>query len=122
MHALAWPLVLIAIGVLLLTRDRTKATFGGLVRSRSDRVIGGVIGGIAERTGIDSNLARILFVVLTLFTGFGVGVVLYLAALILVPEASAAAVPVAPAPPAPPAPPVPSASQAAAAPAVPANQ
>jgi phage shock protein PspC (stress-responsive transcriptional regulator) len=55
-----------------------------LYRSRSDRYLGGVCGGIAEYFNIDSNLTRILFVIGSFL--WGIGVVLYLAALILVPE------------------------------------
>jgi phage shock protein C len=55
-----------------------------LYRSRSDRYLGGVCGGIAEYFNIDSNLTRILFVVGSFL--WGIGIVLYLAALILVPE------------------------------------
>ena len=55
-----------------------------LYRSRSDRYLGGVCGGVAEYFNIDSNLTRILFVIGSFL--WGIGVVLYLAALILVPE------------------------------------
>jgi phage shock protein C len=53
-------------------------------RSKSERMFSGVCGGIGDYLNIDSNLVRLLFVILT-FTG-GIGVVLYIAALILVPE------------------------------------
>lgn len=46
----------------------------------------GVCGGAANYLGIDPALARILFVAITLVTGIGPGVVVYLAAWILVPE------------------------------------
>jgi signal transduction histidine kinase len=46
------------------------------VRSRRDRVITGVAGGLAERLGVDSVLIRLGFVVLTL--AGGVGLALYL--------------------------------------------
>lgn len=55
-----------------------------LVRSRKDRMIGGVCGGIARYMGIDSTLARLFFVLLAL--GSGVGIFLYLVLWILVPE------------------------------------
>lgn len=55
-----------------------------LYRSKSDRFIGGVCGGIAEYFNIDSNVVRILFV-LSIFFG-GLGIILYIAALIIVPE------------------------------------
>ena len=55
-----------------------------LYRSRSDRYISGVCGGLAAYFNIDSNLARLLIVVAA-FIG-GLGIVLYIAALALVPE------------------------------------
>jgi phage shock protein PspC (stress-responsive transcriptional regulator) len=55
-----------------------------LRRSRTDRYIGGVCGGVADYLNMDATLVRILTVVLTLFTG--VPVVLYLVALFLMPE------------------------------------
>lgn len=55
-----------------------------LYRSRSNRYLGGVCGGIAEYFHIDSNMTRLLFVIGTFL--WGIGIILYLAALILVPE------------------------------------
>jgi signal transduction histidine kinase len=40
--------------------------------SRTDRVLGGVAGGLAERLGVDSIVVRLSFVVLSLAGGFGV--------------------------------------------------
>ncbi|MFC5995427.1 PspC domain-containing protein [Pseudonocardia hispaniensis] len=57
-----------------------------LRRSRTDRMLGGVCGGLAESLGVDAALIRILLVALTVL-GFGAGVVLYVAAWILAPEA-----------------------------------
>jgi phage shock protein C len=56
-----------------------------LRRSRTDRMIGGVCGGIAATLGIDAVLLRIAVVALAL--SGGVGVLAYLAAWILIPEA-----------------------------------
>jgi signal transduction histidine kinase len=47
------------------------------VRSRSDRIIAGVAGGLAEQLGIDAVLVRLAFVVLTFAGGFGVAVYLF---------------------------------------------
>lgn len=55
-----------------------------LRRSRNDRYIGGVCGGVANYLNMDATLVRILTVVITLFTG--VPVILYLVALFLMPE------------------------------------
>jgi phage shock protein C len=55
-----------------------------LRRSRSDQMIGGVCGGIAQLTGIDSTFVRIAFVALAL--AGGVGVLAYLVLWVVVPE------------------------------------
>jgi phage shock protein C len=55
-----------------------------LYRSKSDRFISGVCGGIADYFEIDSNIVRIIFVILS-FTG-GVGIILYIAGLIILTE------------------------------------
>jgi phage shock protein C len=57
----------------------------GFRRSVSDRWIAGVCGGIAERTGLDVGLVRVLAVLLAVF-GHLVGLIAYLAAWALVPE------------------------------------
>lgn len=53
-------------------------------RSRDDRVIAGVAGGLGRYVNIDPVLFRILLVVLTLFGGSGI--LLYLFAWVAVPE------------------------------------
>ena len=55
-----------------------------LRRSRDDRWIGGVCGGIARSTGVASWIWRLLFTLLVLFAGSGV--VLYALLWIFVPE------------------------------------
>jgi len=55
-----------------------------LTRSRTDRVLGGVCGGVARYFGIDPVIARIVAVGMVLLGG--AGVLLYLAALLLVPS------------------------------------
>jgi phage shock protein PspC (stress-responsive transcriptional regulator) len=59
-----------------------------LYRSRSDRVIGGVCGGVARHFDIDPVIVRVVAVALVLVGG--AGVILYLAALLLVPDEDAA--------------------------------
>ena len=41
-------------------------------RSRNDRLVAGVAGGIAERLGVDATLIRLAFVVLSFAGGFGI--------------------------------------------------
>ncbi len=56
-----------------------------LTRSKSDRKLAGVIGGIAAYTGVDSSLLRVLFVV-GLILGAGVLAFVYLVWMFLVPN------------------------------------
>ena len=56
-----------------------------LTRSKRDRVIGGVAGGLGRYFGVDPIIFRISLVVLV-FAG-GAGVLAYVAALLLIPEA-----------------------------------
>lgn len=52
----------------------------------SDRVLWGVLGGIAEYTGTDPVVVRIIFIAVSAFTGFVPGVVAYLLAALIIPE------------------------------------
>lgn len=54
-----------------------------LVRSRSDKVIAGVCGGLARQFGIDANLLRVVFVLAAIFLQFGW--VIYAALWLLLP-------------------------------------
>jgi phage shock protein C len=56
-----------------------------LRRSRTDRMLGGVCGGLAESLGTDAALLRVLLVALTLITG-GAAAVVYAAARALAPD------------------------------------
>ena len=56
-----------------------------LVRSRQDRWLSGVCGGVAEYAGVDANLVRLL-VVLGTVLGFGSLLVVYVLAWILMPQ------------------------------------
>jgi len=53
----------------------------------SNRMIGGVCGGLAERLGWDPTLVRILYTVLTVFTAFS-GAIFYLILWIIMPKKS----------------------------------
>jgi phage shock protein PspC (stress-responsive transcriptional regulator) len=55
-----------------------------LRRARVDRWIGGVCGGIARATGLDSWVWRLIFTVL--FLAFGSGILVYVLLWIFVPE------------------------------------
>jgi phage shock protein PspC (stress-responsive transcriptional regulator) len=56
-----------------------------LYRSRTERIIAGVCGGIGIYYKTDPNLFRVLWVVLTLLS-IGIGIVAYIAAWNLIPE------------------------------------
>lgn len=58
-----------------------------LRRSRSNRVVAGVLGGLADRLGVDPLVLRIVTAVLALFGG--VGVVIYALAWLLIPDQDA---------------------------------
>jgi phage shock protein C len=66
-----------------------------LYRSRTERVISGVLGGIAEYFETDPVLIRLLFLAVTIFTGLVPGILVYLIAVLIVPEQPSSA-PVAP--------------------------
>jgi phage shock protein C len=57
-----------------------------LYRSRTQRMVAGVCGGLAEYFNIDTTVIRVLFLVLTLFGGSGL--VVYVVMWIIVPDAS----------------------------------
>ena len=60
-----------------------------LLRSRNDRIVAGVAGGVAAVFGVDPLLVRIAFLALALFNGFGL--LIYLALWLLVPNQDSAA-------------------------------
>ncbi|RZL37272.1 MAG: PspC domain-containing protein [Rubrivivax sp.] len=66
------------------TGSANLGAVNGLRRARIDRWIGGVCGGIARATGLDSWIWRLIFVVL--FLAFGSGILLYILLWIFVPE------------------------------------
>jgi phage shock protein C len=61
------------------------AIMSKLYRSRTDRKITGLCGGLADTLRIDSNLLRLLLVVTTFFSG-GVVIPLYFLAVIVIPN------------------------------------
>ena len=57
-----------------------------LMRSRSDRKIGGVCAGLAHYLELDVSLARILWFFITLVCGIFPGIVAYVLGWIIIPE------------------------------------
>jgi phage shock protein C len=97
-----FPAILILLGICIIYFSQTRKTEAApapaeaaspgvqpppkeLRRSITDRKIFGVCGGLAKYLNADSSIVRILFIVLTL-ASFGVGIILYLALAIIVPE------------------------------------
>lgn len=134
---LIWPLAVIGLGVLLLMASRRggmhfDARGKRLYRSRSDRMVSGVLGGLAVYLDFDPTILRIGYVLVTIAFGGWTGVIGYIIASMVIPEepegVSAADVRVAPQPmvtsqpapaPAPPAQPTPPAPPASVEPAPP---
>lgn len=56
-----------------------------LYRSRRDRMLAGVAGGLAEMWGADPSLVRIIWALLVIFTG-GIALLVYIVMAIVVPE------------------------------------
>ena len=57
---------------------------GRLERSRTDRVIGGVCGGLAEYLDIDATFVRVVMIILGF--PFGIGILIYFVLLFLMPN------------------------------------
>jgi phage shock protein PspC (stress-responsive transcriptional regulator) len=64
--------------------DDLASEFSSLRRSRADRWLGGVCGGIARASGVDSWIWRLVFVLFTI--SFGFGLLIYILLWIFVPE------------------------------------
>jgi phage shock protein C len=56
------------------------------VRSRHDRMIAGVIGGVARRYGWSSGLLRVVFVIVSIASAAFPGILVYLLLWLLMPE------------------------------------
>ena len=57
------------------------------MRSANNKVLGGVLGGIAEYFEIDPTLVRVAYAALTVFSAGFPGVLLYIIMLLLMPQA-----------------------------------
>ena len=60
-------------------------TTNPLRRSRRNRWIGGVVGGLADWIGIDPTLARILYVLASVFSAAFPGILVYIILWIVIP-------------------------------------
>ncbi len=61
-------------------------TDGRLRRSRSDKMIAGVVGGLARYFGFDPTMARVLFVILSIVSVAFPGIVVYILLWVIMPE------------------------------------
>jgi len=57
-----------------------------LYRSKKDRMIRGICGGLAEYMNFDSTVLRLVWAIIVVFTGVVPGVLVYIIALAIVPE------------------------------------
>ncbi|MBN2008449.1 PspC domain-containing protein [candidate division KSB1 bacterium] len=63
-----------------------RAEHDKFVRSRKNRLIGGVCGGLADYIHVDVTFVRIIWVIFTLFSHIIWGLLLYIVLLIVIPE------------------------------------
>jgi phage shock protein PspC (stress-responsive transcriptional regulator) len=66
--------------------DTMNDNDGKLRRSSSDKMIAGVIGGIARYFGFDSTMARILYVVLSVISVAFPGILVYILLWVIMPQ------------------------------------
>ncbi len=57
-----------------------------LYRSRDNKVLAGVCGGVGEYFDVDPVLIRLLYLMATVFTGLAPGILCYVIAIAVVPE------------------------------------
>lgn len=92
---LFWPMVFIFFGIFLLVSNTSIASKADdvkqwakdnrLSKSRTDKHLFGVCGGLAKQFEIDSTIIRLLFAV-GAFISFGFGVLLYIVLAVILPE------------------------------------
>lgn len=66
------------------------ATTRTLARVRNDRVLAGVVGGIAARFGWNATLVRVVYVLVSALSAAFPGILVYLILWLLIPEEGAA--------------------------------
>jgi phage shock protein PspC (stress-responsive transcriptional regulator) len=67
-------------------KSYVEANYKKLYRSRSDRRFAGVCGGLGKYFKIDSNIIRLIFIILLFITGFFPMMVAYVIAIGIIPE------------------------------------
>lgn len=61
-----------------------------LYRSRSNKTLAGVIGGIAEYLEVDATILRVVYLAVSVFTAIVPAIIVYIGAYLLIPEAPVA--------------------------------
>lgn len=59
-----------------------------LYRSDKNKVFAGILGGLGEYLNVDPVILRILWVFITVFTGFFPGIIVYIVAIFIIPKKS----------------------------------
>ncbi|NQV00940.1 MAG: PspC domain-containing protein [Parcubacteria group bacterium] len=57
-----------------------------LYRSDKNKTLAGVIGGLGEYADVDAVFFRLLWVLITVFTGFFPGIIAYFVAIFIIPK------------------------------------
>jgi phage shock protein C len=57
-----------------------------LYRSKDNKVLAGVIGGIGEYFDIDPVILRIIWILLVVFTAFAPGIIVYFFSVLIIPK------------------------------------
>ncbi len=70
-----------------LERGETMTERRRLYRARDDKMIAGVMGGLGDYLNIDASIIRIIYALLTLFTGIVPGLIFYVLLIIIIPAA-----------------------------------
>ncbi|MBD3290193.1 PspC domain-containing protein [candidate division KSB1 bacterium] len=67
-------------------KDESAFPAKKLMRSTDEKMIAGVCGGISKYLNIDPVLTRVLYIILTLFSGIFLGIIVYIILMIILPE------------------------------------
>jgi phage shock protein C len=70
---------------LMYTEETPTVNIKQLRRSRSDKMVAGVCGGVAEYLNVDATLVRVVLVAATIL-GAGCGALVYLACWMIMPQ------------------------------------
>jgi len=68
---------------------RIMSSENKLKRSRTDKMLGGVLGGIAKHYELDATVLRIVYVLVSLFSAAFPGIIVYLILWVLMPQEDA---------------------------------